>query len=102
MDENMTNWHTDKRFMIALLLAVIPTLMMSTWNTVFLLRALDTNPPIVERLIRLEYQTSEQGRINQLILDELRDAKKDRAKFISEQSRRTSAINWVEKQMGLR
>lgn len=98
----MGNWHTDKRFMVALLLAVIPTLIMSAWNTTFLLRTLDTNPPIVERLIRLEYQVSEQGRINQLILDELRDAKRDRAKFMGEQSRRTSAIDWVEKQMGLR
>ncbi len=98
----MGNWHTDKRFMIALLLAVIPTLIMSAWNTTFLLRALDTTPSIVERLIRLEYQTSEQGRTNQLILDELRDAKRDRAKFVGEQSRRTTAIDWVEKQMGVR
>ena len=57
--------------------------------------------PLINRIIKLEYHVSEQGRINRLILDELRAAKKQRDKFISEQSRRTSAISWVEKQMGV-
>ncbi len=98
----MGNWHTDKRFMIALLLAVIPTLIMSAWNTTFLLRALDTNPSIVERLIRLEFFMSEQGRINSAILDEIKEARKERAKFLSEQAKRTNSIKWVEKKMGVR
>jgi len=98
--EIMGTWHTYKRFMVALLLAVIQTLIMSAWNTTFLLRTLDTNPPIVERVNQIEFRLSEQGRVNQAILDELREARRERATFRREQARRTPMINYTEKKMG--
>ena len=101
-EERREDWHMDKKIIGGLIGAVVLNITVSAWQGFFILKTLDTDPPIIERIIKLEYQVSEQGRVNQLILDELRDARKDRSKFMGEQSRRTSAIDWAEKQMGVR
>ena len=87
------SWHLDKRLMIGLLVATIPTFFISIWNTSFLMRTLDTDPPIVQRLVKLEYYQSEAGRINRKILDELEKATKERRDFRDEQFRRTTTVN---------
>lgn len=99
--QSMKDWHSEKKIMIAVITAVLINLIMSVWQMAYVFKTLDTNPPLINRIIKLEYHMSEQGRVNTLILDELRAAKKQRDKFISEQARRTSAISWVEKQMGV-
>lgn len=105
--ERRMSWHTDKRFMIGLLVVVIPTLFVSIWNATFLLRTLNTTPSLVEKVNKLEFQMSEQGRVNQAILDELKDAKKERKEaraerkeFLEEQARRTPMVNYIERKMG--
>jgi len=92
-------WHMEKRIIIGIITTVLINMGMSIWNTSFLLRTLDTDPSIVNRIIALEYQVSEQGRVNLQILDELREAKRDRkearkerAEFKGEQSKRTTIV----------
>jgi len=98
MTEEMT-WHTDKKIIIGLITAVMITMVTSMGQWFYVIKTLDTNPPIIQRIITLEYSVSEQGRVNQAILDELRQARKQRAKFAGEQSKRTTTVYDAAKHM---
>jgi len=93
-------WHTDKKIIIGLITAVLITMFTSLGQWFYVIKTLDTDPPLINRIIALEYQASEQGRVNQAILDELRLARVQRAKFIGEQKRRTPMVDWIERRMG--
>jgi len=93
-------WHTDKKIIIGLITAVLITMFTSLGQWFYVIKTLDTDPPLINRIIALEYQVSEQGRVNQAILDELRLARVQRAKFIGEQKRRTPMVDWIERRMG--
>ena len=99
-------WHTDKKIIIGLITAVLITLITSLGQWFYVIKTLDTDPPLINRIIALEYQVSEQGRVNQAILDELKEAKKDRkeasnerAAFRGEQSKRTTTVYDAAKHM---
>ena len=98
--ERREDWHMDKKIIGGLIGAVVLNITVSAWQGFFILKTLDTDPPIIERIIKLEYQVSEQGRVNQLILDELRAAKKERkeatkerVEFRKEQTVRTTTVH---------
>ena len=93
-------WHTDKKIIIGLITAVLITMFTSLGQWFYVIKTLDTDPPLINRIIALEYQVSEQGRVNRAILDELREARVQRAKFIGEQKRRTPMVDWIERRMG--
>jgi len=93
-------WHMEQRIIVGIIITVLGNMGISIWNTSFLLRTLDTNPPIVQRIMKLEYHMSEHGQVNQKILDVLGDLRKDSRKFREEQSRRTPMINYIERKMG--
>ena len=97
---NVDTWHTDKKIIVGLITAVMITMFTSLGQWFYVIKTLDTDPPLINRIIALEYHASEQGRVNQQILDELRQARRERAKFIGEQQRRTPMVNWIEKRMG--
>lgn len=97
---NGKDWHMDKKIIIGLITAVLITMFTSMGQWFYVIKTLDTDPPLINRIIALEYHASEQGRVNQQILDELRQARKQRTKFVNEQSRRTPMVDWIEKRMG--
>lgn len=98
MTKEMT-WHTDKKIIIGLITAVMITMFTSLGQWFYVIKTLDTNPPIITRIIKLEYHASEHGRVNQAILDELREARVQRAKFVAEQSKRTTTVYDAAKHM---
>jgi len=105
--ERRSEWHMDKKITIGLILAVSLTFITSAGQLFYVVKTLDTDPPLIERIIRLELHISEQGRVNTAILDELKEAKEDRrearkerAQFIGEQKRRTPMVDYIEKRMG--
>lgn len=89
----------ERRIIIGIITAVMINMGVSIWQGFFILKTLDTNPPIIERIIKLEFQLSEQGRVNQAILDELKEARKERAEFKAEQSVRTTTVHDSAKHM---
>ena len=95
-------WHMEKKLIIGIISAVLINMSVSIWQGFFILKTLDTDPPIIERIIRLEYHMSEHGRVNLAILDELKEGRKERAVFRKEQSRRTPMINYIERKLGMK
>ena len=98
MTEEM-NWHTDKKIIIGLITAVMITMLTSIGQWFYVIKTLDTDPPIITRIIKLEYHASEQGRVNQKILDELRESRRQRTNFSAEQSKRTTTVYDAAKHM---
>lgn len=92
-------WHLNEKLMVAIIAGLVINMISSGANIWYTFKMLDTDPPIIERIIKIEYALSEQGRVNQAILDELKDAKRERAKFIGEQQRRTPMVNYIERLM---
>lgn len=93
-------WHTDKKIIIGLIVAVLGTFITSLGQWFYVIKTLDTDPPLINRIIALEYHVSEHGRVNRQILDEIREARRVRTKFLGEQARRTPMVDWIEKKMG--
>ena len=85
-------WHTDKKIIIGLITAVMVTMFTSLGQWFYVIKTLDTDPPLITRIIKLEYHMSEHGRVNQAILDELRLAGAQRAAFAKEQAKRTTTV----------
>ena len=92
-EDRKEDWHMDKKIIGGLIGAVVLNITVSAWQGFFILKTLDTDPPIIERVIKLEYHVSEQGRINQKILDELTEARKERTAFRKEQTVRTTTVH---------
>lgn len=90
--EKKMSWHNEKKIIIGLIIAVLGTLFTSLGQWFYVIKTLDTNPPLINRIIVLEYKVSEQGRVNQAILDELKEARKERAVFKREQAKRTTTV----------
>lgn len=103
------NWHMNEKVMTGVIVALVINTAAMVWQGVFVLKTLDTDPPIVERVRKLEYQMSEQGRINQRILEQLHEmgvliekVTKEQLKFGNELSRRKPLADYIERQINRR
>ena len=88
----MSSWHTEKKIIIGLITTVTASMLLSLFQFFYVVKSLDTDPPLVNRVIALEYHNSEQGRINQQILDEIKESRKERESFRAEQLKRTTIV----------
>ncbi len=95
----MKDWHMDKKIIIGLIISVLSSMTFSIFQFFYVLKTLDTDPPIINRIIALEYHMSEHGRLNQQILDELKEARKERMIFRKEQNIRTTTIRNASRHM---
>lgn len=95
----MGNWHMNEKVMTGVIAALIINTGAMIWQGLFVLKTLDTDPPIIERIIRLEYQQSEQGRVNQKIFDKLDELTILINRFGKEQSRRKPLVDYIEKKI---
>ena len=96
---SIMGWHNEKKIIIGLITAVLINMSMSIWQSIFVISSLDTDPPVIQRIIKLEFHASEQGRVNQKILDEIAAARQERERFREEQSKRTTTVYDAGKHM---
>lgn len=93
------SWHMSQKVIAGLIISVGASLVMSSYQFFWVVRSLDTNPPIVERIITLELKASEYGRLMARINLTLDELNKTMDKIHQEQSRRKPMVDYVEKQL---
>jgi len=89
----MTSWHMDKKLMVGIIGGVVLNAFAAIWQGLYIIKTLDTNPPLIDRLIALEYHASSHGRTNEKILDKLDDVVKLVHEFGEEQARRRTTVH---------
>lgn len=98
----MVSWHTEKKFILGLMGVVILNTMAAIWQGFYIVKTLDTDPPIIERIIKLEFHQSEQGQVNKKIFAKLDELTTLINKFGSEQSRRKPLVDYIERKINVR
>jgi len=87
----------SERVMIGVMVALGVNLTVSLGQAWYVVRTLDTDPPIVERVRVLELRTSELGKTMDEVKDILSDLKIVIDKVHNEQARRKPLVDYVEK-----
>jgi len=89
----------NEKVMVGVITALAINTAAVIWQAFFIIKTLDTDPPIVERIIALEYYNSEHGRVNQKILERLESIDRLITKFGNEQSRRKPLVDYIERKI---
>ena len=85
--------------MAGVIVALIINIVVSLGQAIYVMKTLDTDPPIVERVRVLELQMSEMGKTMDEIKELLKPLNATMALIHREQSRRKPLVDYVEKQM---
>ena len=93
-------WHLKQKVMVGVIVAVSVSFLSSMYQFMWIVSSLDTTPPIVERVIALEFAMSQQGKTNEEILSTLKDIKITLGEIGREQSRRKPMVDYIERKMG--
>lgn len=75
LEEETRSWHLSKTVSLTFIAGIVFSIVLSAWNTTYLLRTLDTQPPLPEQVKRNSWDIQQNkdvlGRI--LILNEKQD-----------------------------
>ncbi len=89
----------NEKVMAGVIIALIINLTVSLGQAWYVVKTLDTDPPIVERVRVLELKTSELGKTMDEVKDILGELRVIIGKVHTEQSRRTPLVDYVERQL---
>ena len=93
------SWHMNEKVMVGVIIAVAINTVTSIGQAVYVLKTLDTDPPIAERVRVLELKASDFGKTMSEVRDILKSLKLTIDAVHREQARRQPLVDYVEKRM---
>lgn len=92
-------WHMDKKVMVGVITVLIINLLTSTMNVWYTTKTLTTEPPLPDRVSKLEWQMEGIGRTMTQLNDTLQSTNRVINRVAQEQARRTPMVDFIEREM---
>jgi len=67
LEQETRSWHLSKTVSLTFIAGIIIALVQGTWNTAFIIRTVDTTPPLPEQVQRIRWEVEQ----NKVLIDQL-------------------------------
>lgn len=92
-------WHMEQKVIIGVIVGLTLSVLGQIGSYIYLAKLLNTNPPLPDRVAKLEYQVSDFAQTMRDMNQTIRETNAIILKVSSEQSRRRPIVDYIEKRI---